>query len=323
MPRGLPPLLLLLLLSLPSACAYRIGGGVVAGAVDELGGEGRSGGVEGVADDLVERALLVELGHQLGEGLSNGATTITPEQQAEMERTIDALLMVAAKRTGKGLRNEVSPELREMDRKDIVGAFSDGLRGDLGESLEVTVDRVVTQAITSLRLGLDDPETRWVVSDLLRDSVYLAMRESQASPAVGETLKTTLEQDMLNPIDRTVRGITNEVALQVRDANKQTEATLKGIITVMGIFLAVGVMLYMIRNRQVRRLQEANTQAERGLRNVDAALELLDENTRAAVLGKMAEYEEVERRQSQYVRAPASEQPTAPPAPERSDDYMR
>jgi len=318
MPRGLP----LLLLLLAPACAYKIGGGAVAGAIDELSGDGRSVGVEGVADDLVERALLVELGHQLGEGLSKGATTVTIEQQAQMERTIDALLTVAARRTGKGLRNEVSPELREMVQKDIVGAFSDGLRDDLGASLEITVDRVVSQAVTSLRLGLDDPETRFVVSDLLRDSIYMAMRESQASPAVGETLKTTLEEDMLTPIDRTVRGITNEVALQVRDANKQTEATLKGIITVMGIFLMVGGMLYVIRNRQVRRLQEANTQAERGLRNVDAALDLLDENTRAAVLGKMAEYENVEHRDAQYVRQPGAGA-TEPPPPQRSDDYMR
>jgi len=320
MPRGLP---LLIALAVVPGCAYRIGSGVVAGAVDELGGEGRSAGVEGVADDLVERALLVELGHQLGEGLSKGATTITPEQRVALEQTIDGLLLVASRRTGKGLRNEVSPELREMVRKDIVGAFSDSIRDDLSETLEVTVDRVVRQAITSLRIGLDDPETRFVLSDLLRDSIYLAMRESQASPAVGETLKTTLEEDMLNPIDRTVRGITNEVALQVRDANKQTEATLKGIITVMGIFLMVGGMLYVIRNRQVRRLQEANTQAERGLRNVDAALEMLDENTRAAVLGKMAEYDQVEHRDAQYVRNPAANATTEPPAPQRSDDYMR
>lgn len=317
--------LLLILLLVAPACAYRVGGGLVAGAVDELDGQGRSAGIEGLTDDLIERALLVELGHQLGEGLSSGATTVTPEQEAALERTIDSLLTVAAERTGKGLRNEVSPELREMVRKDIVGAFSDSLRDDLGPTVENTVDRVVTRAVQSLRLHLDDPETRYVVSDLLRDSIYLAMRESQASPAVGETLKTTLEQDMLFPIERSVDVITGDLSLQWADANRRTEATLKGIITAMSLLMFVGIIVYSVRNRQLRRLQEANVEAERGLRNVDAALQQLDEGTRAMILGKLEEYEKVERSEAQYVRRPAapSERPTQPPPPPRSDDYLR
>lgn len=317
-------LLLCLLLSAP-ACAYRVGGGLVAGAVDELDGKGRSAGLDGITDDLVERALLVELGHQLGEGLSNGATTVTPEQEAALQRTIDSLLTVAAERTGKGLRNEVSPELREMVRKDIVGAFSDSLRDDLGPTVESTIDRVVTRAVQSLRLGLDDPETRYVLSDLLRDSIYLAMRESQASPAVGETLKTTLEQDMLSPIEASVGGITNELSLQWAESTRRTEATLKGIITAMSLLMFVGIILYSVRNRQLRRLQEANVEAERGLRNVDAALQQLDEGTRALILGKLQEYEGVERSEAQYVRRPAAGPPTKtqPPPPSRSDDYLR
>ena len=111
--RGMPRLLLIAALLGPG-CAYRIGSGAIAGAIDELGGEGRTEGVEAVTEDLIERALLVELGHQLGEGLSTGATTVTPEQQAALERTIDSLLTVAGKRGGKGLRNEVSPELRNL-----------------------------------------------------------------------------------------------------------------------------------------------------------------------------------------------------------------
>ncbi len=316
--RGLP---LLLLLSAP-ACAYRIGGGVVAGAVDELGGDGRTSGLEGITDDLVQRALLVELGHQLGEGLSNGATTITPEQEATLQRTIDSILTVAAERTGKGLRNEVSPELREMVRKDIIGAFSDSLRDDLGPTMENTVDRVVARAIDSLRIGLDDPETRYVLSDLLRDSIYLAMRESQASPAVGETIKTTLEQDMLSPIEQSVGGITSELSLQWAESTRRTEATLKGIITVMGLLLMVGLLLYLVRNRQVRRLMEANTEAERGLRNVDAALDQLDESTRAAILTKLQDLEKVVEPTHQYVRKPSAVA-TEPPPPPRSDDYLR
>jgi hypothetical protein len=311
--------LLLLMLATAPACAYRMGGGVVAGAVDELGGNGRTEGLQGITDDLIERALLVELGHQLGEGLSNGATTVTPEQEAALQRTIDSILTVAAERTGKGLRNEVSPELREMVRKDIVGAFSDSLRDDLGPNLESTVDRVVTRAVQALRLGLDDPETRFVLSDLLRDSIYLAMRESQASPAVGETIKTTLEQDMLSPIEQSVGGITSELSLQWADANRRTEATLKGIITVMALLMAVGALLYMVRNRQVRRLQEINVEAERGLRNVDAALQQLDESTRAQILGKLQEYEQVEKAEASYVRSVTK----PPPPPPRPDDYVR
>jgi hypothetical protein len=72
-----------------------------------MGGGGRSEGVETMGDRMLERALLVELGHQLGSGLASGATDITPEQQQAMESVVDGLLVVAAERTGKGLREEV------------------------------------------------------------------------------------------------------------------------------------------------------------------------------------------------------------------------
>jgi len=307
---------LLIAALLGSGCAYRIGSGAVAGAIDELGGNGRTKGIEGATEDLVERALLVELGHQIGEGLSDGATTVTPEQQAALERTIDSLLTVASKRAGKGLRNEVSPELRNLVVRDIVGAFSDGLRNDLGQSLEQTVDRVVARAVISLRETLDEPDTRYIVADVLRDSIYLAMREGQASPAVGETLRTTLTEDVLIPIESSVGGITNQVAYEVQAQAQRTERQLKGVISVLVVILGVGVMLYMVRNRQVRRLQEANTEAERGLRSVDAALEQLDDQTRQQVFAKLQEYQEVQDR----VAASAT---TVPPATPRRDDYMR
>ena len=295
------------------ACAYKVGSGLVAGAVDELGGEGRTRGVEGVTDDLVERALLVQLGHQLGEGLSAGATTITPEQRAELERTIDGLLTVAARRTGKGLRQEVSPELREMVIKDIVGALSDGVRRDLGPSLEDTVDRVVARAVGSLRDNLGEPETRWVLADVLRDSIYLAMREGQASPAVADTLRTTLTEDVLIPIESSVGGMTSKVTYDLQQQAKRTENQLKGIISILVVISVVVLLLYTVRNRQVRRLQEANTEAERGLRSVDAALDQLDANTRAQVLEKLQEYQAVVHREQRLVTPPAS----------RSDDYLR
>jgi hypothetical protein len=315
MPRLLPPLLLACLLAVTApGCAYRIGAGVTAGALDELGGDGKSAGLEGTADALAERALLVELGHQLGAGLSSGATEVTPEQRARLEETIDGLLTVAARRTGKGLRNEVSPELREMVTKDIVGAFSDGLRDDLGDSLEDTVDRVVTRAVVSLRDNLGDEQTRWMLSDLIRDSVYFAMRETQATPAVAETLETTITENVLAPVEQSVGGITDVVASQVEASARRTENTLKGIISVLVLVSSVFFMLYLIRNRQVRSLQEQAQVSERGLRNVDAALDLLDEGSRAAVLAKLAEYQHVEEREVTR---------TQPPPPERSDDYLR
>jgi hypothetical protein len=311
MPRLLLPLLLLLL---STGCAYRIGAGVTAGAIDELGGDGRSAGLEGTADSLAERAMLVELGHQLGSGLSAGATELTEEQQLRLEQAIDSLLTVAAKRTGKGLRTEVSPELREMVTKDIVGAFSDGLRNDLGDSLEDTVDRVVARAVVSLRDNLGDEETRWMLSDLLRDSIYFAMREGQATPAVGETLQFTLTENVLGPVEQSVGGLTDVVASQVEASARRTENTLKGIISVLVLVSSVFFMLYLIRNRQVRSLQVQAQQSERGLKNVDAALDLLDEGTRAQVLAKLQEYQKVEDRAVKR---------TQPPPPERSDDYLR
>ena len=87
------PRLLLIAALLGPGCAYRIGSGAVAGAIDELGGNGRTEGIGTVTEDLVERALLVELGHQIGEGLSTGATTITPEQQADLLVTILSSLL--------------------------------------------------------------------------------------------------------------------------------------------------------------------------------------------------------------------------------------
>lgn len=311
--------LLLLLLCAPG-CAYRIGSGITAGALDEIGGKGRSEGVDGTVEGLLERALLVELGHQLGQGLSSGATEISPEQQARLEAVIADLLSVTARKTGQGLRTEVGPELREMVQKDIVRALSEGLRGELGGSLEQTVDRVVARAVISLRENLADQETRYVVSDLLRDSVYYAMREGQATPAVGETIEATLTENLLGPIEQTVGGLTEIVAMRVDASARRTENTLKGIISALVLLSSIFVVMYWIRNRQVRRLEEKTSLAERGLQNVDAALELLDEQTRATVLAKLEEYERVASRPS-HVSAPRGT--TQPPAPSRSDDYLR
>jgi hypothetical protein len=297
-------------------CAYHIGQGALEGALDELQGEGKSGGISRTANVLIERQVMAELGHQLGQGLTAGATDIDPDQQAKLERAIDDLLTVAARRAGKGLRNEVSPELREMVRKDLVGALSEGLRGDLGSSLEETVDRVVGRAVLSLRASMEDEDLRMALSDLLRDSVYYAMHEGQVTPAVGETLETTLTQHMLVPIESSVGGLTDVVAGRVNEASRRTENTLRGVIGALIVVTSVIAMLYFVRNRQVRRLEEQNVEAERGLRNLDAALAMLDPNTRAAVRAKLQEYEAV-------AAVPTRRVANGRDHHDRSDDYRR
>ncbi|MEQ1501190.1 MAG: hypothetical protein ABMB14_03120 [Myxococcota bacterium] len=311
--------LLLPLLSLASSgCFYRIGQGVIEGAFDEVHGKGRSGGISHTADLLLERQVMTELGHQLGQGLTSGAADFDPDQKAALEKTIDDLITVATRRAGKGLRTEVSPELREMIEKDVIGALSEGFRGELGDSLEETVDRVVARAIGSLKTSLQDADLEMALSDLLRDSVHYAMREGAATPAIGETLEDTLTEHMLMPIESSVGGLTEVVAQRVDASARRTENTLRGVIGALVVVTSVIAMLYFIRNRQVRRLQEQNTAAERGLKNIDAALALLDTDTRSVVLAKLQEYEAVEQR-PQFV--PRVVQGT-PPAP-RSDEYQR
>lgn len=315
--------LLLLLLAAAPGCAYRIGSGVMAGALEEMAGQGRSDGVEEMGERMIERALLVELGHQLGNGLTSGATDITPEQQARLEGVIEGILTVAAQRAGKGLRTEVSPELRAMVQRDIVDALAQGLRGELGSSVEHVVDRVVTRAILSLRKGMSDEEMKLATADLLRDSIYYAMRESQGgTTSVGETLEHTLVESVLEPMERSVGGIGNQVAMQVDASARRTENTLKSIIGVLVVFGSILFMLYMIRTRQLRRAQETRHKAEAGLRGVESALELLDDQTRAAVRARVEEFQHVAdeivlaTRSDEYARTP-------PPPKKRSDDYMR
>lgn len=292
MKRLLPLLVLTCLAS--SGCAYKVGSGLVRGMLEEAGGQGQSDGVDEVGDQVLERALLVELGHQLGAGLSSGATDVTPEQREALERAVDGVLSTAARRTGKGLRNEVSPELRNMVNSAIVQALSDGLRGELGDSMEETVDRVVTRAVVALRTTLDEEGTKFMVSDLIRDSVYFAMREGQGgTPSIGETLKFTLEEDVLDPLSNTVGGITEGVAYQVDASAQRTEQLLRAIIG--GLILVIGLFLvaYVVRGRQLRRENQTRMKAEAGLRSFDAALETLDEASRAELLDKLHKYERV------------------------------
>jgi hypothetical protein len=299
-------------------CAYTIGSGLTAGVMDEMGGKGRSKGVEGITEALIEKQMLVELGHQLGQGLGSGVTEIEPEQQARLEQTISDVITVAMQKAGAGLRNEVSPELREMVQKDIVRALSEGMRGELGDSLEATVDRVVARAVASLRDNLGDEATKMVVSDLIRDSTYYAVRESQITPSVGETLQSTLTENMLAPIQKTMEDMTDilgeEVDTRADRMQDRTENTLRTIIGFLVVAMGVGAMLYFVRGRQAQRLAERSAEAERGLANFDAALEALDPAARAAMLAKLAEYQALTQR-------PAA--PIVVPPPKRSDAYER
>ena len=55
-----------------TGCLYNAGSGLIAGVLDESAGKGKSKGVNGVAQDLLEHETLAEMGHQLGAGLSAG-----------------------------------------------------------------------------------------------------------------------------------------------------------------------------------------------------------------------------------------------------------
>lgn len=307
----LPPMLLVLSLG----CAYTIGSGLTAGALDELGAKGRSDGVEGTLDRVLERQLLTELGHQLGQGLSSGATDIDAEQKQRLEQTIDELILVASRRAGHGLRTEVSPELREMVQKDIVRALSEGMRGELGDSLEATVDRVVSRAVGTLRRELRDDETRQALTDLLTESVYYSMREgNEITPGVGETLQTTVTENMLMPIESSVGGITELIARQVTEtvseSTRRTENTLRSVIGALVVAIGIIAIMYFVRNRQAQRFQSRSMAAERNAKSIDAALLMLDDETRANVEAKLREVRRID----------ADGEPVTV---KRSEDYVR
>lgn len=288
MRRRLPLLLVLLSLS-SSGCFYRAGSGLMAGVLDEAGGKGRSDGVDPVVSGLVEKALLAELGHQLGQGLQSGVADVTPEQQAALEQTVDGLISVAMMRAGEGLRHEVSPELRALVTRDIVEAFAEGVRGELAPTLEETVDRVVTRAVGALRRNLEDEELRFVTADLLRDSIYMAMREGYASPAVGETVELTLQENVLSPVTDNVADITSLIATQVDEQAKRGERTLRAVIAALILIIAFGAIFYAIQRRQLRRERLSKVRSEVDRRSFDLTLEQLDATTRDQVLRKLGE----------------------------------
>ena len=274
------PVLLLLCGVVQSGCAYRITSRGVEGVLTELGPEGRSGGVEPIAEHILEKELIYRLGAQMGKGLKEGAADITPEQQAQLEATIDALLDVTAKKTGAGIRNEISPELRAMVRRDITMAFSDGLRNEMGDSAEDVVRRVVHATGDSLKDTFQDPQMQLALAELLRESIYIAMREDDhLTPGVGETLRTTIEGDMLNPVERSAQEISSTFGVMVNEANKESQETLETIIYgLLALIGALGMVLFF-RGRQLSRQTEAAREAQQNLGAVQAAVRLLDKDT--------------------------------------------
>jgi type II secretory pathway pseudopilin PulG len=301
-----------------SGCAYRIGAGVTAGALDELDGSGRSDGIEGVTAAIAQRAALADIGHQIGAGLSSGVTDITPEQQARLEAAIDSALLVAATRTGRGLRTEVSPALRELVRRDIVQALAEGMRNDVGASAEEVVDRVVQRASSSLKVAVRDPELHEALADLIRDSVYYSMEEGRPGvSSVGDTLAFTLQRSVLAPMEQSVASVSENVASKVEAAGRRTENTLRAVIVFLGVVLAVVGIMYTFTRRQLLRKQHQVQEAEQELRQVGAALNLLDTSTRDQILGKLDQA----RHGVDVLHAHAKT--TAEPPAERRSDYAR
>lgn len=326
-----------LLLGASQGCVLRagedLGAGLVRGALAEAGPEGENGGVNAILDDIAERKIVAELGEQLGAGLIGGVGEITEEQRRSIEGLVDGAITVAAKRGGSGVRDELSPELRRMIRESLVEELVAGLRGDVGDSLAGVADRTVNAAMGSVRANLNDPEMRVILGELIRESVYLAVREGRpGSPGVGETLELTLNDNLLTPFERSVSGLTGVVADRVDESNKRIEQTLTGIISFLVLILGVFVLLFFMTRRQLAQERVNTMEAQAGLRSVDAALSELDDETRAKVVGKAGEYKHFAEqiagpsgRSEDYVRGggePAPPAPTRPPI-SRSSGYER
>jgi hypothetical protein len=253
---------------------YRVGAELAAGLFDESKGDRKSDGIDSITQPLVEKAIVRELGRQLGQGLTSGIGTVSDAQRASLEATVDGILATATARTGRGLREDVSPELREMIRRDVIGALTDGLRGELGKTLEETVERVVNKASSSLIRGFKEPDLRIALSETLRDAVYLAIREGRpGSPAVGETLQATLSENVLQPFEQSVSGIADRVASQVDESAKKTENILKTIISALIVIVGVVAVMYMVTRRQLlRSMGSALAKREEALRQETASL---------------------------------------------------
>jgi hypothetical protein len=296
---------------------YRIGSRLSAGVLDEAAGRGSSGGVELVGERLVEQALLLEIGRQLGEGLSHSATDLTPEQRESLATAIEGLMMVTTSSFGAGLRDDVSPELREMVRVDIVQPLADGMRGPFSDALTFSVERAIATAESSAKDAVSDPELREAIAELIRSAVYEAMVEGRpGSPGVGETLEQTLTYNLLAPFEESIKSITQTVASRVDESADRTEGTLRAVIKALAVVLGLFVLMYALTRRQLLRARESSQAAEVDLRSISAALSMLDEETRTRIIRQAGEYHSV-------AAGAATAAATPPPARARSDAYLR
>lgn len=297
-----------------SGCVYRIGRNFTDGILDEAISPDREGGIDALGDRILQKQLAAELGAQLGQGLTSGATDITPEQRAKLEATIDGLLEVATAKGGDGIRRNLSPAVRDMVRQDIIQALADGLRDEVSPSLENTADRVVTRAVLSLRTNLEDPDTKLVISELLADSFYMAMREGgRQSPGIGDTLETTMTQNVLSPFEDSMGDITNGVALKFEEQAKRTENTLRAIIVFLALVIGVFMVMYAVVQRQLLKERTTRGEAEQGLRHISTVIGMLDEETRAKLTGVLDE----------RALTPVPGAPVKRKMSERRDDYAR
>jgi hypothetical protein len=133
----------------------------------------------------------------------------------------------------------------------------------------------------------------------------------KVSPGMGETLQTTLSENVLSPFEDSVSTVSRGVAATVAEQAARTERTLKAVIGVLSAGLGVVMLMYGIAQRQLNRERQQHQEAEKGLRSMGTAIGLLDDDTRRRVVG-------------------ALEQPLVPPsastgssAKNRRDDYLR
>lgn len=243
------------MLTLAPGCVYKIGGNLTAGMLDEMAGEGRSDGLNGAARSLIEEQLIRELGMQLGDGLVAGATS--EDEQRRLEATVDAVIAVAAARAGQGLRDDVGPELRAIVRRDLAQALAEGIRTDVSGSLEEVVDKIVRRAALSAEDRFRDPALTVALADMLRDSVFLALREGRpGTPGVGESLRETLDADVLAPVESSIGGLADQIAGRVDESARRTENVLKSVIGGLLVLLAGLGVLYVVNQQQHARQRE-------------------------------------------------------------------
>lgn len=289
-------------------CVYNIGAGLTAGILDETAGKGKSKGVNGTVQGLVEKEYVNALGKQLGQGIIQGA--FTEDQTKRLEVTIDRLLDEATTRGADGVEHKLSPALRKAIKEDVIKAASEGMREDLKPALEDTIDGIITQAVVSLRRGINDEDTKIALAELLRDGMYSAMRESGARPGVGDTLQRTLDESVLAPFEDTMGNVSTIVADKVAAESRRTTNVMAAMLALVVVVAGLFMTMWLVANRRLAVQQGQAQNTELNLRQFDAALAELDDDTREKILEKLSHFR-------------AAPRVVAPPGPRRNDSYER